>query len=65
MPAPVANATSSAAAERDQPEHRLDRQRERLAVDQDAAARELAEARRLEREKRSVEHEEGDDGEER
>ena len=51
--------------QRHQPEHRFNGQRQRLAVDQDAAARDLAESIRLEREKRSIEHGEGDDGEER
>ena len=55
MPAPVASAMSSDTTERDQFEHRLDRQLERLAVDQDRAAGELAEVRRLQREKRAVE----------
>ena len=49
--------------ERDQPQHRLDRQRERLAVDEDRAAGEIAESRRLQREKRAVQHQERDDGE--
>ena len=61
MPAPVTAAMTQRQSERDEIEHRFDRQLERLAVDDDAA--ELAEARRLEREERAVEHREGDDGE--
>ena len=44
-----------------QPQDRLDRQPDRLAVDQDRHAGQLAEARRLQREKRPVEDGEGDE----
>jgi hypothetical protein len=53
------------AGERGGADHRFDRQLDRLPVDQDRQPRELAELVRLQREKRSVEDEEGGGKEER
>ena len=47
--------------ERDEPQHGLDRQDQRLAVDDDVAARGQPEVVRLERPERSVERREGDE----
>ena len=63
MPVPGDEGDRQRAAEHDETQHRFDRQPDRLPVDQNRHAGQLAEPRRLERHERAVEHQEGHDRE--